>query len=71
MRASPPPSTTPPRSTASPPWRDSSTRRTGDFPVATAAAREVLCLPIFPELTNDEVETVCAAVRDFFAESNG
>jgi dTDP-4-amino-4,6-dideoxygalactose transaminase len=38
----------------------------GDFPVATAAAREVLCLPVYPELTNDEVETVCAAVRGFF-----
>jgi dTDP-4-amino-4,6-dideoxygalactose transaminase len=40
--------------------------REGDFPIATAAANEVLCLPIYPELTNEEVETVCAGVRSFF-----
>jgi dTDP-4-amino-4,6-dideoxygalactose transaminase len=40
----------------------------GDLPVSTAAAREVLCLPIFPELTNEEHERVCAAVREFFGE---
>lgn len=38
----------------------------GELPVATAAAQEVLCLPIFPELGNEEVEEVCAAVRSFF-----
>ncbi|HKI03699.1 MAG TPA: DegT/DnrJ/EryC1/StrS family aminotransferase [Thermoanaerobaculia bacterium] len=38
----------------------------GELPVATAAAREVLCLPVFPELTNEEVEAVSAAVRGFF-----
>ena len=38
----------------------------GDLPVATAAARECLCLPIFPELMDDEVEVVCNAVRSFF-----
>jgi dTDP-4-amino-4,6-dideoxygalactose transaminase len=40
--------------------------RDGDLPVSTAAAREVLCLPVFPELTNGEVEAVSAAVREFF-----
>jgi len=40
--------------------------RDEDVPVATAAAREVLCLPIFPEMTNEEVETVCAAVGGVF-----
>jgi dTDP-4-amino-4,6-dideoxygalactose transaminase len=37
-----------------------------DLPVATAAANEVLCLPIFPELTNEEHERVCQEVRSFF-----
>jgi dTDP-4-amino-4,6-dideoxygalactose transaminase len=40
--------------------------RDEDLPISTAAAREVLCLPVFPELTNAEVEAVAAAVREFF-----
>jgi dTDP-4-amino-4,6-dideoxygalactose transaminase len=38
----------------------------GDLPVATAAAREVLCLPVFPELTDAELAAVADAVRSFF-----
>ncbi|HYS27259.1 MAG TPA: DegT/DnrJ/EryC1/StrS family aminotransferase [Vicinamibacterales bacterium] len=34
----------------------------GDFPVAEQVAREVLSLPIFPEMTRDQVQTVAAAV---------
>lgn len=34
-------------------------------PVAERAADTVLCLPIFPELSDEEVETVCAGVRAF------
>jgi dTDP-4-amino-4,6-dideoxygalactose transaminase len=38
----------------------------GELPVATAAAAEVLCLPMFPELADEEVAAVCEAVRGFF-----
>lgn len=40
--------------------------RAEDLPVATAAAREALCLPVFPELTGEEVAAVTAAVVEFF-----
>jgi dTDP-4-amino-4,6-dideoxygalactose transaminase len=39
----------------------------GDFPVAEKAARECLSLPIYPELTNAQVERVAAVVKEFFA----
>ena len=41
---------------------------TGDFPVSEAAAAEVLALPIYPELREDEQHTIVQAIRDFYAE---
>ncbi|MBE0481670.1 MAG: DegT/DnrJ/EryC1/StrS family aminotransferase [Dehalococcoidia bacterium] len=38
----------------------------GDFPEAEKAAREVLCLPIHQDLTDEEVDYVISCVRDFF-----
>jgi len=38
----------------------------GDFPVAEKACREVLALPMFPELTDAQIQRVAAVVQDFF-----
>lgn len=38
----------------------------GDFPVADAHVKEILCLPMFPELTEAEVRKVAGAIREFF-----
>jgi dTDP-4-amino-4,6-dideoxygalactose transaminase len=39
----------------------------GSFPEAERAAREVLALPIFPELREDEQQTVAKAVAEFLS----
>jgi len=36
----------------------------GDFPVTERAANELLSLPMFAELQNAQIDTVCTAVRD-------
>ncbi|MGB8260611.1 MAG: DegT/DnrJ/EryC1/StrS family aminotransferase [Terracidiphilus sp.] len=41
--------------------------REGEFPEAERAAREVLALPIFPEIRADEQETVVGAIAEFLS----
>jgi len=38
----------------------------GDFPVAEKAAKELISLPMYPELKDDEVEYVCETIRKFY-----
>jgi dTDP-4-amino-4,6-dideoxygalactose transaminase len=39
--------------------------KTGDMPNSEAAANETLALPIYPELTEDQIRFVATSVRDF------
>lgn len=41
--------------------------REGDFPAAECAAREVLSLPMFPELQSSQIATVCDTIRTHLA----
>ena len=40
--------------------------KAGDFPVAEKAARECLSLPIYPELTDAQIQRVAEVVKNFF-----
>ena len=40
--------------------------KAGDFPVAEKAARECLSLPIYPELTDAQIQRSVAVIKDFF-----
>ncbi len=45
----------------------------GDFPVAEALANNCISLPMYPELTDAQIEYVCTNIKDFFnhgVESN-
>ncbi|WP_232840614.1 DegT/DnrJ/EryC1/StrS family aminotransferase [Streptomyces sp. Go-475] len=39
----------------------------GSLPRAEAACRRTLALPLYPDLTEEQVDTVCAAISDFYA----
>ncbi len=38
----------------------------GDFPVAERVSTEILALPMYPELTDDEIDYVCDAIQKFY-----
>jgi dTDP-4-amino-4,6-dideoxygalactose transaminase len=42
--------------------------REGDFPMAEAAARDCLSLPVYPELAPEDLEAVVQAIRSFHYE---
>ena len=45
--------------------------KAGDFPVAERQAARVLSLPMFPELTSEQIERVAGAIGEFYAAAPG
>ncbi|MBI2944782.1 MAG: DegT/DnrJ/EryC1/StrS family aminotransferase [Candidatus Wallbacteria bacterium] len=43
--------------------------KSGDFPVSERLAGQILSVPLFPELTVEELERVASAIRDFYSRS--
>jgi dTDP-4-amino-4,6-dideoxygalactose transaminase len=41
--------------------------REGDFPVSEKLAKEILSLPMYPELTEQQITYVSSSIREFFA----
>ena len=39
--------------------------REGDFPVAEGVSRQILPLPMYPELTDEQVDYVISTIRQF------
>ncbi|HEX5432492.1 MAG TPA: DegT/DnrJ/EryC1/StrS family aminotransferase [Bryobacteraceae bacterium] len=45
--------------------------KSGDFPVSEATAEKILALPIFPEMTPQQVEEVCRTCADSIGRARG
>ena len=41
----------------------------GDFPNVDEAATKVISMPMFPEITDEEVDYICAAIGEFYANA--
>lgn len=40
--------------------------KAGEFPVAEQTCKEIIALPMYPELRNDEIDYVCDVIRKFY-----
>jgi dTDP-4-amino-4,6-dideoxygalactose transaminase len=47
------------------PFRHLPSAKVENLPVAVKAANEVICLPIYPDLSLDDVEMICKLIRNF------
>jgi dTDP-4-amino-4,6-dideoxygalactose transaminase len=40
-----------------------------DFPIASRYQNEILSLPMFPELSDEQIDYVCSTIKDFFSKN--
>jgi dTDP-4-amino-4,6-dideoxygalactose transaminase len=40
----------------------------GDYPITEKVAGEILSLPMFPDLTRDQIEVVATKIKEFFSK---
>jgi len=38
----------------------------GDFPIAEKCCQEILSLPMFPEMTDEQIQYVCSSIKSYF-----
>jgi dTDP-4-amino-4,6-dideoxygalactose transaminase len=43
----------------------------GDFPAAERAAKRILSLPMFPELSERQIQYVCERIKEYVAQRSG
>ncbi len=48
-----------------PPYRKQGYRR-GDFPITESLTGQILSLPLFPELTKEQIKYVCQTIKNFY-----
>ena len=41
----------------------------GDFPNVDEAATKFISMPMFPEITEEEIDYICAAIGEFYAQA--
>ena len=51
------------------PYRELPSATTKNLPIATIAAQQVLCLPIYVELNEIDIEKICTIVKNIIKES--
>ena len=42
----------------------------GDFPVSEKYSKEIISLPLFPELTDKEIKYICLCINEFYGQKN-